>query len=116
MPDVPLKHGTLNTYNRGCRCDDCRHARRVYIAAWHKRSGRVKNPRGWQGRSIPFDPDRLRRLIECEGRSIGEFCDDIGILQSTLDHLLLRGSATEKTIDLIACGLGCHMSQLESEA
>lgn len=33
------EHGTRSRYTRGCRCDGCREANRVYITAWNRKRG-----------------------------------------------------------------------------
>lgn len=33
----PLRHGTTSGYSRGCRCDDCVEAYRVYQRAYMRR-------------------------------------------------------------------------------
>ena len=113
MPGLPLRHGTLWEYTKGCRCDECRQSRNDYMREYRRVKRNVKNPRGWQGQTLSVDAERVRQLLALEGRTADEFCQDAGIHLNTLDYLLLRGGATEKTLDLIACGLGCHMSQLE---
>ncbi len=40
---MTLTHGTNNTYNRyGCRCQPCREARRIYMAATRAHAKRLK--------------------------------------------------------------------------
>jgi hypothetical protein len=81
------------------------------MRGWKAKSQGIKKKRGWQGRSVRVDAKRIRALME--GRTADEFCADSGINTRTFAYLMVHGSTTEKTLDLIACGLGCHMSQLE---
>ena len=106
-----MTHGTVSGYRHGCRCDECRLAKRIWTREYRQR--KQEKPAEWQGASIRIDATRLRALIDADGRTNEDFCADAGIPLTTLDHTLLRGSTSESTLDKIACALGCHMSQLE---
>jgi hypothetical protein len=40
-----MRHGTRSTYNKGCRCEECTDAARVYRNEQRLRTGKVKNSR-----------------------------------------------------------------------
>ena len=103
-----MKHGTCG-YRKGCRCDVCVSAKHEsYLRYKPKR----KNAR-WQGRNLNVDAVQIQAALDRDGRTPTQFCADIGIHENTLEGVLYRGTASECTLDLIACGLSMHMSQLE---
>ena len=109
-----MKHGTHHAYNLGCRCDECCDFKSRYRHDWRKARGLVsRKGDGWRGKSVRVDVIGLRHAIERDGRTVAEFARDIGVPHTTIDHVLVRGGTSERTLDIIACALGMHMSQLE---
>lgn len=108
-------HGTTTGYYKyGCRCDECRDAASTYKREWrHRRGLHVPRPNA-QGRSMRVRSHIIRDALFRDGRSVTEFCNDIGIPRSTYYHLVARGSGREMLVDTIACGLGLHVSQVEA--
>ena len=103
--------GTLTGYRHGCRCDDCKQAKRENMREYRKRKN--IEPKVWYGVSLKVDTRRLAALLTVDGRSDEAFAADSGVPVTTLRRVLDTGSASESTLDRIACALGCHMSQLE---
>ena len=113
MPGLPLKHGTHRAYNEGCRCDVCREYHNTYHRESRRRNGQTGGD-GWRGRRVQVSLPALCAALNRDGRTYEQFCKDAGIDFHTFDKMRLRGATSERTLDLIACGLGLHMSQLEA--
>ena len=103
--------GTLTGYRHGCRCDDCKQAKRENMREYRKRKG--IEPKEWYGVSVKVNTQRLAALLAVDERTDDAFLADSGVPSSTLMNVLKTGYAREATLDKIACALGCHMSQLE---
>lgn len=104
--------GTLTGYRHGCRCDDCKQAKRENMREYRKRKN--IEPKEWYGISVKVDARRLAALLSVDERTDDDFCADSGVPVTTLRRVLDTGSASESTLDKIACALGCHMSALEA--
>lgn len=114
--DLPpaISHGTASAYfNHKCRCGDCCEWQSDYMRERSVRLGITKNSKGWRGESVEVDGERIKRLLDHAGKSINDFCADFDIPPTTLKRVITTGKARVATLDIIACGLGCHMSQLE---
>ena len=103
--------GTLTGYRHGCRCDDCKQAKRENMREYRKRKN--IEPKEWYGISVKVDARRLAALLAVDERTDDAFLADSGVPRSTILNVLNTGYAREATLDRIACALGCHMSQLE---
>lgn len=115
MPCLSLTHSATQ-YSKGrCICEEGHENylqyHRDYQRMRRAEKGGGANPNR-QGRRVYVKVEAIRAAMRRDGRSHRQFALDIGLAKWSVDQILARGSCRDGSLDLIACGLGCHMEQL----
>ena len=112
-----MTHGKAHNYNRGtCKCDACHNAYLEYHRDYQRlrRAEKHHSTPNAQGRRVAVNTGALRQALSRDGRTQQRLSTDVGLYKNTVAQILRRGHCREIALDLIACGLGLHMSQLEA--
>lgn len=86
----PIRHGEHAGYARGCRCDGCMEAHRVYNRERMRRHRRYKQGTGPKPISRSVSPDvseRHLRWLRTKGLSINAIAEQTGIHEATLKKI-----------------------------
>lgn len=106
-----MTHGTQYGYKKGCRCALCCDAKRT--AGTRRPTAKTRRvDDGWNGPTLKVSTLALRAAIDSDGRTVNELAEAAGVNVYRVFKVLKKGSASTATLDLIACALGKHMSEL----
>lgn len=82
-------HGTHNAYSKGCRCDECRAAHRVYERNASRRRRRVMyGIETYQPRLVDAQPARDHVIfLTSKGIGLGAIAKQVGTQRSTIQYI-----------------------------
>ena len=92
-------------------CQECRWASREYNRARSARLGKTPEPRSY-GEQLVVDTQLLSRMLERDGRSRRQLCEDAGVSERLWYRIMERGTVREGAADMLAGAFGVHLSEL----
>lgn len=106
----PISHGTHSGYSRGCRCEGCAQAHRVYNRDRKRQFSRFKQGIGPAPESRFVDPDTSRahlQFLQRRGVSINAVAEKSGLSEFTLKKIRSgRSKMVAKTTEAAILAVG----------